>query len=167
MKMYKNILRQIVVFLFSAIFVVASGGFSLIYHYCACSDDFTCSVLVERSDCHDKSTFHLSIDSDEMASSCCHEKKCLSQNKLYCNDDHNCCTTKFFYLQTDDFDLSGKNKAELRVLLDTVFKNSDISDPEKISDNCNYQLPAKDPPLASGKKLLVSIHQLKIASVLV
>lgn len=164
--MMKSFLKQIVIILFSGIVVIASGGFSLIHHYCACNKNFNYSILIEETECHDEmDDHHCEMKPSSEAISCCQQESTQTQNNhQHCGDNHDCCSLEYFYFKTDNFDLSGNSKVNFVFIVAYVAEIQNNQNQAQQAEFIIYQISNNLPPPEYGKKLLYSIHQLKIAT---
>lgn len=165
----KNILQQILIYLFSGIIVIASGGFGLVHHYCGCTEKENISILTETSCCYDGME-NLACNSESVteSSSCCQvdirEKPVKSHT---CNGKNDCCSSEYFYFKTDNFDLSGHHRINLD--FDIAYTAIILEDQNlnRLTEGFTFPINNNLPPPEYGKELLFSIHQLKIATPLV
>jgi len=164
----RQLLKQIAVIISAIMLVIASGGFSFYQHYCNCTDEFSNSVVIESADCHKDEKSHTcsTVQIDNVTSGCQAE---TDQNILNqkCEATHNCCTTDYTFLKTDNFDYSFVQKKSFSfitayvLVLETTYTQKDHSFLKKITFTDDL------PPPEYGKELLITLHQFKIASPLV
>lgn len=165
----KTFIKQISVLILSGILVFASGGFSLIHHYCGCSDNNNLSLMIEDESCHDNDVDQCCIVSiPDTKENCCDEQN----NKAHRaheqgGDKHNCCSSEYFYFKTDNFDLSGKKEITFDFIIAFVQEISTEKSQKNIPESLVHQINNDLPPPDYGIELLYSIHQLKIAYLLV
>ncbi|MEZ5197874.1 MAG: hypothetical protein R2764_16255 [Bacteroidales bacterium] len=167
--MMKIFFKQILFILISGIIVIASGGFSLVHHYCSCTNDFNIAILDEKSCCHDegKDQQCANMPDDEKYSCCSAEKKESATNHKHCTDGSHCCSFEYFYLKTDSFDFSGKKRISLEFIISYLAVINDVKDDNSLWDSYQQLLNHNLPPPDYGKKLLFSLHQIKIPTPLV
>jgi hypothetical protein len=162
-----QLIKQISHFVMALLLVIAVGGFSLIQHYCNCAEEMKTSIIFESNDCH----------ADVTPESCCKEEiieieSCCSvvesdhSEKHTCNSN-NCCTEDFTFLKTDVFDYSVDHKKSFRFIVAyEVIIESEYSESHQIFHNSTTFFTDLPPP-DFGKDLLISLHQIKIANLLV
>lgn len=148
---------------------MASGGFSLVHHYCSCANDFNITILNEESCCHNevKDRHCTTLPNDEKSSCCSSERKEAPANHKHCTDGGHCCSFEYFYLKTDSFDFSGKKRISLEFIISYITIINDVKDDNPLRDSYQQLLDDNLPPPDYGKKLLFSLHQIKIPTPLV
>lgn len=149
----KNLIKQLTGFILIIAFLWATTGITVYSHYCFESDSINKSLFVENADCEHH-------DEDIQMQSCCVEKKsCHTDDK-----DADCCATqKQVFKLASAFDKPGE-KQKIKVL-DFILYNHFIFN-EEIENGCseNYFDKTKGPPPnIYGKRLILSMHQQKIA----
>ena len=164
----RQLLKQIAVIISAIMLIIASGGFSFYQHYCNCTDEFSSSVVIESTDCHEDEESHIcSTGKIDHVASCCQTETDQNIINQKCEATHNCCTTDYTFLKTDNFDYSFVQKKSFSfitayvLVLETTYTQKDHSFLKKNTFTDDL------PPLEYGKELLITLHQFKIASPLV
>lgn len=164
----QRFLKQISIFISAIMLVIASGGFSLYQHYCNCTDEVNGSIVVEAADCHNngESQSCCTVEVEKKAS-CCQPETDQKNTHHKCKSSGNCCTSEVTFLKTDDFNFSLDQKRSFGFIV--AFVN--IVESEYLQKEQSFLKEttfATDlPPPDFGKKLLIALHQFKIASPLV
>jgi hypothetical protein len=156
-----NTIKNIFLFLIVVTVFMATNGFTVYQHHCSCSDLAETSVLIKNFDCeHD----------DEQDDHCCAVKgekdDCCHQAELPCkekesHDNEGCCTTteNFFRISIDlKFD---QFKPGIQ-LFSTLAAATGIFKLNQAEESANEFDTPDPPPLLTGRRLLTSLHQLKL-----
>ena len=157
-----SVIKHTAIVLFAAIVMIASGGFNLVHHYCACTGMEFRAVMVQDVDCEHEKESH-----------CCNTEKVRSPACDHCetnfpaeqdHQDHNCCNTEFTFFKTDYFDIqkSVKKNFEFVAAYVVVIGTDEFEDNEILQKT--GLTGEESPPELFGKELLTSIQQLKIAA---
>jgi hypothetical protein len=162
-----KILGKIGIVFTALLLIAASGGYSIYQHYCECLEMMTTSVFLDVECAHDRDAAetHTCCSNKDYHMSCC-----SSGNDD--TDNHNChsgecCQTNIQFLKINDSYTAWKDNTTFYVIDIT----SMLSDGEDLSIQDNHvkakQYFSDSSPPLSGRKLLLEIHQLKIAPELV
>jgi len=164
----KKFVQQILIVLFSGVIVIASGGFSLIHHYCGCSENESVYILIDNSYCHeDMNDQFCEIELNNEPVSCCQTETPKNQTQQQCGEEGDCCSSEYHYFKTDNFDLSGNHRVNLDFTIAYKAIILDNQSQKLLTEGFTFQINNNLPPPEYGKELLYSIHQLKIATPLV
>lgn len=163
-----QLLKQILIIVSALVLVVASGGFSLYQNYCICESETSSSVLIESAGCNDT----------EVAEACCSVQIEKERSSFHteidqiishhpCKSKEDCCTSEVTFLKTDNFNFSVDEKKSFQFITAfvIVLESNTFQKEQYFIEELSYT--ADLPPPDYGKKLLVTLHQFKIASPLV
>lgn len=160
----QKIFKQIFVLISAITLIIASGGLSLYQQYCICANEVNNSIVLESTNCNEKSEGQSCCTIPvEKLTSCLHTKAKENTSHQICTDVDNCCTSEVTFLKTDDFNYSQDQKKSFHFIpafvsvLESVYLHKD----EDLTKKANFI--ADLPPPASGKEFLILLHQLKIA----
>jgi len=146
--------------------VTASGGFSLIKHYCNCAMEVTGSLVIEPADCNESEEVETCcLVQIEKETSYCQTRTDQINSHHQCENTNNCCTSKATFLKTDDFDYSQEQKRSFGFIVAfvNVLEANNLQKKQScIQETTSYTSDL--PPPEYGKKLLVILNQFKIAS---
>lgn len=157
-----SVIKHTAIVLFAAIVMIASGGFSLVHHYCACSGMEFRAVMVQDVECEHENESH-----------CCNAEKVQSPSCDHCDanlpaeqdhPNHNCCNTEFTFFKTDNFDIQKSVKKSFEFVAAYAMVLHQEVDNEPAGFGSIGFLTEESPPPLYGKDLLQSIQQLKIAT---
>jgi hypothetical protein len=124
--------------------------------------------MIEDTSCHDDADQCCIVSIPNPKENCCDEQnKKTHHAHQQCGDEHNCCSSEYFYFKTDNFDLSGKKEIKFDFIVAFVQEVSTEKLQNNISESLVHKINNDLPPPDYGTELLYSIQQLKIASLLV
>ena len=163
-----QLLKQILIIISALMLVIASGGFSLYQHYCNCANEVSSSVVIESADCSESDVTETCCTVQvEKVSSCCQTKTDQINSHHPCETTDNCCTSEVTFLKTDDFNYSVDQKKSFQFITAFVIVLESNTFQKELCFIEKTSYTADLPPPDYGKKLLVTLHQFKIASPLV
>lgn len=149
MKKFSVIVTSVVLL---AAFLWGSTGITVYSHYCSLSDSVNTSLFVDDADCD----HHIE---KAVTQSCCDEKKSCSSEM----EDTDCCATqKQVFKLVSVFDVPGE-KQQIKIVDFKLFECKKTIFEEKDIYVGEFKIPEELPPGSFGKKLLLAIHQQKIA----
>lgn len=152
--------RKIGVIVTAFLLIAATGGYSVYQHFCSCEGDTITSVFLE-----------LECGHDEAAPSCCTtvptEKSCCDGEARKDRQSHphsdDCCRTHAQFFKINDSFSSGQGNSSFKIFVEaTVFFDAAIILNEDIPEPVGPVFSDTSPP-ASGRQILLEIHQLKLA----
>jgi len=160
-----SVFKHIAIILFATLVVIASGGFNLVRHYCACTGMELKAVMVQNIACENEKKGHCCSMEIKKKPACDH---CTKHNPAkHKHKNHKCCHTEFTFFKTDKFDIqkSVKKSFEFVAAYSMVLYQQIYSEAE--GNGSVHFLSDESPPPLFGKDLLHSLNQLKIADPLV
>jgi hypothetical protein len=157
-----RLLKHILIFLAVVLIVAATGGISLIRHYCSCSGENLSSIYSKSFDCHQDDGDHCCVKSPAgQNENCCSSNSRDGAGKHVCEPEHNCCSTVYSYFKTDQVNLIESLDKSWRFypVGQTAFS---VSETKSLTGKELVQ-PTSDrsPPPIYGMQLLILLHQLK------
>lgn len=133
-------------------FLWATTGITVYSHYCYESEDIYKSIFVEDAGCEHH-------EEDKTLEACCSEKKSCHADAT----DSDCCATqKQVFKLVSVFDVPGE-KQQIKIVDFKLFECKKTIFEEKDIFVGEFKIPEELPPGSFGKKLLLTIHQQKIA----
>lgn len=163
-----QIIKQISVIFSAVILIIASGGFNFYQRYCNCTDEISHSIVIESPPCYEEEKpITCSSDNADNATSCCETEPDKKNKNRDCESTDNCCTVEFTFLKTDIYDYTIDQKKSFNFTSSYVLTPESIEDQKKYTFIEKYTFAFDLPPPDYGKELLISLHQIKIATPLV
>lgn len=156
MKIYNKILALLLL----PLIIFTTGGVNIFHHHCNMTGYSDFSVIIEQTSCKHHSNAHHNDSSCGLSGHCCNVKPLVRENDI----KGTCCvtTTEFYrtdvsYIPGDDTDFS----------IYSSFDRIDFNPVPAIHEKkdtaaCGYFFNDISPPL-SGKKMLISFHQLRFS----
>jgi hypothetical protein len=162
--MMKRIFQSISAVLFIPVILLTVGGFPLYQHYCDCSDEYEASIIVADFECGSEDIQQCCSEAPAMT--CCSGSE-HQDEKHKCGTD-GCCDTTFEYLKIDtDFNIPFEQVTfKFFVAFIKIFAASENYSESGIISSREY-IDQNIPPPLYGRELLISLHQEKIAPLVV
>ena len=158
----RTIVQHIFIYFTVALIVAATGGISLIQHFCHCGVCEHPQVVTETLELAEPSEDACCAQPvAEDLHSCCDTPSDRHHSAESCHTSHHCCVTNYTFLKTDPMNLSdtGKKSYKFEIAYEQVIITEGIS-LEYNSETTPYSSD-RSPPPDFGVTLLISIHQLK------
>ena len=157
-----KLLKHILIFFSVIVVVAATGGIGIFQYNCIYNEVNKTSMFTESIDCHFEDPVHCCAQeqkehSDDLSKS----DRVEQQNDHHCQPDHDCCSTLYSYLKTDEVNLVKKFNRTFKFY--TAYRvtilNNEIDHEYGI---ISIQLIVdRLPPPKYGIELLFELHQLK------
>ena len=158
-------IRKIGSILLVSLLLATTGGFSIYRHVCYCLGNSSTSVFYKATCEHENSREKSSCCAVDKTPSCCTEKPVPVSKTTY-HKDH-CCHNSGYFLKISDCFQPGSGNVTLKPFtIASTLLFFDFAIDEKINPSLNL-FNADLPPPDSGRQILVSHHQLKLAAPLV
>jgi hypothetical protein len=162
----KKIIQKTAVLIVAALFIMATGGFSIYHHFCYCAGESSASIYMETTCGHD----HAAI---QEPASCCsasadHQESCCANQpqEKQADDCHkdDCCNTSSIYLKISDNFTVTLEKISFKFVVSfiQIMTGIELQPESQTSVFLNTEFNDTSPPLY-GTDLLHNIQQLKIA----
>ncbi|MCD4737078.1 MAG: hypothetical protein K8R53_13625 [Bacteroidales bacterium] len=135
------------------VFVLATGGFSIFYHYCNHEEILITSIVFQKADCD----YHHYESEPEQ---CCEGHACSTGHQQETDNTSNCCLNNQLYFKTDQF-TNFKNHKSLLPESDTFVFHVDLIKEEVGNEKISFQISYSNdiPPPLHGKDLVIYIQQ--------
>lgn len=164
--MMVKIFHRAVIICLAVFMIMATGGVSIYHHLCRCAGESKASIFLEASCDHDMAPPLSSCCHAEEAPACCADQP--AENKSNTCQHNDCCQDSETFLKiSDDFTVS-LEKLSLKcivTLIQVLTGNNLLYEPLAfISPLPEFNDTS---PLLAGRELVTSLHQLKIAHILV
>jgi len=160
-----QIIKQISIIFSAVLLIIASGGFSFYQRHCICTDEISHSIVIESPACNeDKRAITCSTAE---VTSCCETETNQNNDNKDCESTDECCSTVYTFLKTDFFDYTISQKKSFNITTTFVLVPESFDDKREYSFIENYTFAFDLPPPVFGKELLITLHQIKIATPLV
>jgi hypothetical protein len=159
-------IRKIGSILLVSLLIATTGGFSIYRHVCSCLGKSSESIFYKATCEHENSRAKSSCCSMDNTPLCCVENP-VPVSKTTIHKDH-CCRNSSYFLKINDSFQPGIEKVTLKpITVTSALLFFDISiDDNNIKPSYNL-FNAGLPPPDSGRQILVTHHQLKLAPALV
>jgi hypothetical protein len=163
LNLMKTVVRHIVTYFSALLIVAATGGISLIEHYCGCQNEQRSSLFTESVQCHLEDNESCCADKTYQTTDLCCSKDTGSEEKSqHHHSDHDCCSTVYSYYKTDQVNLKKPVTAPGKFFHSYVVLLVDSRMDQESSGSVFGFRDAHPPPTAYGKDLLNLLHQRKL-----